>query len=227
MQAVKIREISVDRLKAAAAADEPLAITNANLVCAVFVPMSEGWVHEWATRNSARIATSERLLHAETAAKEPFFSLEQLADDPPLPPRRPAMQMVPIRRLTGKAIAEIGKTFVLTQGIRPLGLVVPVPPGWVDGLILQNLTELVNRAYFGDDKLAALHYARQALGPRLNPRTYEEWAEGERAADRPRPTVKDLVAHYGSFKAALAATSPEALQDDLAQRLRSAAAASN
>jgi len=155
MRSVKIREISATVIEAAAERNEPLAITNNNVVCGIVIPVSPRWVQDVVHQSLSRIVHSIGMGEKELDNGEPFIGLDQAVADPPTAPTAPPLRRVSIREVSGAVIAEASEPFAITSDREVRGVVIPVSRRWLCEVVDANLSRVLNSIRMGEREIAA------------------------------------------------------------------------
>jgi hypothetical protein len=194
MKNVKIREISAKVIEAAAEAKEPLAITSDNVVCGIVIPVPPQWIEDVVHRNLDRIAQSIEDGEKELANGAPLTILDDVLSETAQAPQRPPLRRVGIRDISAKVIAAAAarnESLAITSDHVLRGVLVPISPQWLQGVVDHNLGRLVHSIQAGERELAhGLPYTTldQVIAPG------GEAAAGEGKLERARQSVGDAAA---------------------------------
>ncbi|MFI6567051.1 ROK family protein [Streptomyces sp. NPDC050534] len=144
METIGIREVSGERIMAAADRGEVLGITNGRVLAGVLMPLVPETVDRLVDQNLTRILHSIR--EGEREFKDGnSVDLEALTEEPSDPSGHRAPARVTIRGLSGARLdeaAERHEALVVTHGGTDVALLVPVTPQWVERLVERNLSRI-------------------------------------------------------------------------------------
>jgi hypothetical protein len=133
MQTISIRQVSGARVSEAARRHEPLGITNHNMLAGVLFPVTSTWLSD-----------------------DQSFSAVQAFASPENPAVPPPTRRVSIRDFSAKLLYEAAKrreVLGLTNSNVLTGVLCPVTPEWIEHLIEQNVSSILENIRQGEREI--------------------------------------------------------------------------